>query len=92
MLAEIDCQTTHGKRKYEKNFMPVSLSLCTQASYWAAREGNAHQEIPSIYVEKRQNGGRNAQKALHVPFPLQWGRGMDHLRSSGEQTWKSIWK
>ena len=51
-----------------------------------------NQEIPSIYVEKRQNGGRNAQKALHVPFPLQWGRGMDHLRSSGEQTWKSIWK
>ena len=27
-----------------------------------------------ICVAKRQNGGRNSQKALHVPFLLQWGR------------------
>ena len=32
------------------------------------------QEVPSVYVEKLQNGGRNSQKALTVPFPLQWGR------------------
>ena len=30
------------------------------------------QEIHSIYVEKRQNGRRNSQMALRVPFPLQW--------------------
>ena len=33
-----------------------------------------NQEMPSVYVEKRQNGERNSQKALHVIFPLQWGR------------------
>ena len=29
-----------------------------------------NQELPSIYVQKRQNGGRNSQKALPVPFPF----------------------
>ena len=30
-----------------------------------------NQELPSIYVEKIQNGGRNSQKVLRVPFLLQ---------------------
>ena len=30
--------------------------------------------ILSEVCQKRQNGGRNSQKALRVPFPLQWGR------------------
>ena len=29
-----------------------------------------HKELPSISVEKIQNGGRNSQKALRVPFLL----------------------
>ena len=33
-----------------------------------------NQESPSIYVEKRQNGRQNSQKALCVPFLPQWGR------------------
>ena len=32
-----------------------------------------NQEFPSIYVEKRQNGERNSQKALCVPFLLSMG-------------------
>ena len=43
-----------------------------------------HREMPSLYVEKRRNGGRNSQKASRVPFP--WGRflrgGTGHFRSS----------
>ena len=31
-------------------------------------------ELPSMYVEKIQNGGRNSQKALRVLFLLQWDR------------------
>ena len=30
-----------------------------------------NQELPSIYVEKIQNGGHNSQKVLRVPFLLQ---------------------
>ena len=30
--------------------------------------------ILSEVCQKRQNGGRNSQKALRVPFPFQWGR------------------
>lgn len=30
-----------------------------------------NQELPSIYVEKIQDGGRNSQKVLRVPFLLQ---------------------
>ena len=30
-----------------------------------------NQELPSIYVEKIQNGGRNSQKVLRRPFLLQ---------------------
>lgn len=30
-----------------------------------------NQEIPSIFVKK---WGTEPQKALHVPFPLQWGQ------------------
>ena len=30
-----------------------------------------NQELPSIYVEKIQNDGRNSQKVLRVPFLLQ---------------------
>ena len=30
-----------------------------------------NQELRSIYVEKIQNGGRNSQKVLRVPFLLQ---------------------
>ena len=37
------------------------LEQLTAPYYWAAREE------PSMYVEKRQNSGRNS---LHVPFPL----------------------
>ena len=33
-----------------------------------------NQELPSIYVKKRWNGGWNSQKALHVSSLLQWGR------------------
>ena len=29
-----------------------------------------NQELPSIYVEKIQNGGHNSQKVLRVPFLL----------------------
>ena len=30
-----------------------------------------NQELPSIYVEKIQNGGHNSRKVLRVPFLLQ---------------------
>ena len=97
-------------------------------------EGNTQSRNTFSYVKKRQNGRQNSQEALHLPFPLQWGRflwegdgsfqvvwqtdleidlewtqnycvelvalyrstGNDYLintafRSSGKQTWKSIW-
>ena len=31
-----------------------------------------NEELPSIYVEKIQNGGCNSQKSFRVPFLLQW--------------------
>ena len=33
-----------------------------------------NQQLPSIYVKKRRNGGWNSQKTLHVSSLLQWGR------------------
>ena len=40
------------------------------------------------FVEKRHNCRRNSQRALRVPFALQWGRffgeGTGHFKSSGE--------
>ena len=54
--------------------------------------------ILSEVCQKRQNGGRNSQKALRVPFPFQWGRflrggdgsfqvvGRTHLEVDLEQT------
>ena len=73
------------------------------AFLWAAREGNAQSKkmrsnILSEVCQKRQNGGRNSQKALRVPFPFQWGRflrggdgsfqvvGRTHLEVDLEQT------
>ena len=54
-----------------------------------------NEELPSIYVEKIQNGGRNSQKAFRVPFLLQWTdfwrEGAGYFMLSGEQIWKSIW-
>lgn len=50
--------------------------------------------LPSI-SGKRQNGGRNSQKALRKPFPFSGadflGEGTGHFRLSGEQIWKLIW-
>ena len=38
-------------------------------------EGNAQSRSTFVYVEKRQNGGRNSQKALRIPFrPFLRGR------------------
>ena len=34
--------------------------------------GLFNQSLSSIYVQKRQNGGRNSQRALRVPFSFQW--------------------
>ena len=63
---------------YWWHIFSISWHLLKQktAHYWAAREGNAQSRIitVSIYVENRQNGGRNTLRALRVPFPLQWGR------------------
>ena len=36
-------------------------------------EGNAQSRNTFGYVKKRQNGGRNSQETLRVPFPLVMG-------------------
>ena len=57
-----------------------------------------NEEIPSTYAEKKkQNSGGNSQKALHIPFPLQWGRLMQGREGSFQvMIWwidlKLIWK
>ena len=46
------------------------------------------QEVPSVYVEKLQNGGRNSQKALTVPFPFKWGRFLQR----GDWPFQIVWR
>ena len=46
------------------------------------------QEVPSVYVEKLQNGGRNSQKALTVPFPLECGR----FLQGGDWPFQIVWR
>ena len=46
------------------------------------------QELPSICVEKRQNGGQNSQKAFCVPFLLHWGQ----FLSGGDRSFQVIWQ
>ena len=45
-----------------------------KTDYCAAREGNAQSRNTFHLCEQRLNGGRNSQKALHVPLPRQWDR------------------
>jgi len=40
------------------------------------------------YVKKRQNGRQNSQKALRVPFPLQW----DQILQGGYGSFQVIWR
>ena len=40
------------------------------------------------YVKKRQNGRQNSQKALHVPFPLQWNQ----ILQGGDRSFQVIWR
>ena len=56
--------------------------------YWAAREGYAQSRNGLRLCRKRQNNGRSSQKALRVPFPLQWGR---FLRG-GDRPFQVFWR
>ena len=47
-----------------------------------------NQELLSIYVEKIQNGGRNSQKTLRVPFLIQWGRFLE----GGDGLFQVAWR
>ena len=47
-----------------------------------------NEELPSISVEKIQNGGRNSQKALRVPFLLQW----DRFLEGGDGLCQVVWR
>ena len=77
----------------EQFFVSVQAS---SVYYWAAREGNAQSNNVGrlVCAGKRQNGGRNSQKALRKPFPFSGadflGEGTALFRLSGEQIWKLI--
>ena len=68
----------------------VKETLLTRMIIGTPVRATSNQELPFIYVVKRQNGGRNSQKALRAPFPHQWswswfcGEETGHFRSSGE--------
>ena len=57
---------------------------------WAAREGNAQSLNGGqlVCAAKRQKGGRNSQKALRCPIPLQWGR----FLWRGDGSFQVIWR
>ena len=40
------------------------------------------------YVKKRQNSRQNSQKALRVPFPLQWNQ----ILQGGDRSFQVIWR
>ena len=40
------------------------------------------------YVKKRQNGRQNSQKALRVPFPLQWNQ----ILQGGDGSFQVVWR
>ena len=46
------------------------------------------QELPSIYVEKSQNGRWNSQKALCVSLPLHWSQ----FLWGGDRLFQVIWQ
>ena len=54
--------------------------------YWAA--GGRKNGACLICAAKRQNGGRNSQKALHVPFLLQLGR----FLQGGVESLQVVWQ
>jgi len=45
-------------------------------------------EAASSVQEKDKNGGRNSQKALRKPFPLQWGR----FWGGGDGSFQVVWR
>ena len=60
----------------------------TACYYWAAHESNAQISRSKFFLrQKRQNGGWNSQRALHVPFPHNganlWG---------GDGSFQVIWQ
>ena len=48
---------------YNRGSLSIIIELPVRAT--------PNQKYSSIYVQKRQNGGRNTQKALRVPFLFQ---------------------
>ena len=59
-----------------------------KTDYWTAREGNAQSRNTFHLCEQRLIGGRNSQKALHVPLPRQWGR----LLRGGDGSFQVVWR
>ena len=41
-----------------------------------------------MYIEERQNGERDPQKALRFPFPLNWGR----VLWEGDESFQVVWR
>ena len=69
----------------------VSMDVKRNANFVFIRQplrATPNEELPSIYVEKLQNGGRNSQKALRVPFLLQW----DRLLEGGDELFQVVWR
>ena len=71
----------------EQFFVSVQAS---SVYYWAAREGNAQPNNVGrlVCAGKRQNGGRNSQKALRKPFPFS---GADFFRG-GDGSFQVVWR
>ena len=42
-------------------------------SFWLLLRAMPNHKMGNSYVKQRPNGGQISQKALHVPFPIQWG-------------------
>ena len=55
---------------------------------WGQHAIKKCREANSFYVKKRQNGGQNFLKILHVPFPLQWGL----FLQGGDRSFLVIWQ
>ena len=45
-------------------------------------------KMGNSYVKKRPNGGQISQKALHVPFPIQWG----WFLQGGDMSFQVVWQ
>ena len=81
-----------------ESFAQQELNPCSLHQfhiYWAAPEGNTqpknerqHSFYMYRYVKKRQNGRQNSQKALRVPFPLQWNQ----ILQGGDGSFQVVWR